>query len=741
MGRACSNIHIHYSFAGNNSFVIFQSQSHTPRRNHRRRHAPPSALSLPMGDILPNGDETPASHRKKRPRRIVGPTPKKKEVRKSDDIEDINFSKDEILDVRGSLLKWYEDNQRDLPWRRISRECFNEEDREENEKRAYAVWVSEVMLQQTRVQTVIDYFNRWMNKWPTLHHLAQASLEEVNEMWAGLGYYRRGRFLLEGAKMIVEGGDGFPNEVPALRKVKGIGDYTAGAIASIAFKQVVPVVDGNVVRVIARLRAISANPKEATTVKNIWKLAGQLVDLCRPGDFNQALMELGATVCTPTSPSCNDCPIAANCVAHLRSKCDDSVQVTDYPIKVVKAKPRHEFSAVSVVEILESAKMEDPQSNSKFVLVKRADKGLLAGLWEFPSVFVSKDANSTTRREAINHFLKSSFGLDCMKSSNVVFRENVGKYVHVFSHIRLEMHVEWIALHLKGSKNVQNKKKSPVDLTWKYVERQALARMGLTSGVRKVYDMVENYKQSRLSSPPDEEKQTNGSRNSRNKKSQVHQEKLQWRQQAEQDQLPYPASFPLLVWRRNLYPAPELRYRYMVSSKLVLSGSKLRCSAIQESTTAPVAAQEEKKDEKPEEKEESKTSPPPAPAPAKPAAAAKPAAKAPVKPLPEMMEEEVIPSLQATLGAQQDISELELTFQDNKLEGSFLKKGIPYTFWAFFPDGVLTGPKGFSISSYGSGVSTVEPFLIDEKKITTKHVVFWVEKRLAAQGIIPVWKD
>lgn len=113
--------------------------------------------------------------------------------------------------------------------------------------------------------------------------------------------------------------------------------------------------------------------------------------------------------------------------------------------------------------------------------------------------------------------------------------------------------------------------------------------------------------------------------------------------------------------------------------------------------------------------------------------------KAPAKPLSQLMEEDVIPSLKATLEAQDDITELELSFTDNRLEGSFLQKGTPYSFWAFFPDG-LTGPKGFSLSSYGSGVSTVEPFLIDEKKITEKHIVFWVEKRLAAQGIIPVWK-
>ncbi|GMN28334.1 hypothetical protein TIFTF001_002011 [Ficus carica] len=147
------------------------------------------------------------------------------------------------------------------------------------------------------------------------------------------------------------------------------------------------------------------------------------------------------------------------------------------------------------------------------------------------------------------------------------------------------------------------------------------------------------------------------------------------------------------------------------------------CSAVQESSTSTVAADANKEVKTP------------------PKAKPKAPAKVPVKPLPEMMEEDVIPSLRSIFEAQDDLTDIQLSFQDNRLEGSFVKKGIPYSFWAFFPNGVLTGPKGFSLSSYGWGASTVEPFLIDEKKITAKHVVFWVEKRLAAQGIIPVWKD
>ncbi|XP_038891519.1 uncharacterized protein LOC120080914 isoform X1 [Benincasa hispida] len=173
----------------------------------------------------------------------------------------------------------------------------------------------------------------------------------------------------------------------------------------------------------------------------------------------------------------------------------------------------------------------------------------------------------------------------------------------------------------------------------------------------------------------------------------------------------------------NSKPSPVFSLHTMVH-KLAAERKVVCCSTLQESSTPTVAA----------EPKEIKTVPKEAPA------KAKPPAKAPVKPLPELMEEDVIPSLKAILEAQADVSDIGLSFQDNRLDGSFLKNGVPYTFWAFFPNG-LTGPKGFSLSSYGNGGSSVEPFLVDEKKVTAKLIVFWIEKRLAAQGIIPVWKN
>lgn len=403
----------------------------------------------------------------------------------------LKFNENEIAEIRASLLDWYDKNKRDLPWRRLSGSDDG------GERKAYGVWVSEVMLQQTRVATVIDYYNRWMQKWPSLYHLSLATLEEVNEMWAGLGYYRRARYLLEGAKKIIEEGGSFPRTVCSLRKIPGIGDYTAGAIASIAFDEVVPVVDGNVVRVLARLKAISANPKDSVTVKKFWSLAGQLVDPSRPGEFNQALMELGATICTPTSPGCSECPISVQCHA-LKLTCQGGL-VTDYPLKVVKAKQRNDFSAVCVLEISESQNLlEGTEETSRYLLVKRPEEGLLAGLWEFPSVLVGQESETVIRKKAIDNFLKTSFNLDAKKTCKVILREEVGEYVHIFSHIRLKMYVEYLIIHIKGGSKFLENVPDEGSMIWKCVDSKELSSMGLTSGVRKVLTMVQQYKETKL---------------------------------------------------------------------------------------------------------------------------------------------------------------------------------------------------------------------------------------------------
>ncbi|XP_024540384.1 adenine DNA glycosylase isoform X1 [Selaginella moellendorffii] len=407
------------------------------------------------------------------------------------DIEDLGgrgFHEHEVTIIRRDLLDWYDRNKRDLPWRP---DDFVGENVEE---RAYSVWVSEMMLQQTTVGRVKDYFPRWMSKWPSLSHLSQASQEEVNSLWAGLGYYRRARFLLEGAKHIVENSGGiFPRDVAELRQIPGIGNYTAGAIASIAFKQPVPAVDVNVIRVISRLRAISDATRES---KLLWKLAGEIVDLERPGSFNQALMDLGSAVCKTKAPLCSGCPIAGSCKAFLLQKQsvdkEVAVSVTDFPAKSIKAAPREEFTAVCVVELLPLG-----DDGSLFLLVQRPENGLLAGLWEFPAVLLKDPKTSAkTRRTSVNKYLRSSLGLSLDKSS-VKTREEVGSYRHVFSHIRLNMFVEWLQISSTDDNAAMEAKALP---RTQWVKYSALEKMGLTSGVKKVFSMVSKHRDKRQGS-------------------------------------------------------------------------------------------------------------------------------------------------------------------------------------------------------------------------------------------------
>ncbi len=195
------------------------------------------------------------------------------------------------------LLAWYDSNRRDLPWRRTTD--------------PYSIWVSEVMLQQTQVATVIPYFERWMKRYPTVESLALAEEQELLSLWQGLGYYRRCRMLLDGARWVAA--NGMPEKASGWLKVPGVGRYTGSAIASIAFGESVPVVDGNVERVFARFAGSEESGKNLNNAAWLW--AETALNRDRPGDWNQALMELGATVCRPKDPGCKSCPLSADCVA------------------------------------------------------------------------------------------------------------------------------------------------------------------------------------------------------------------------------------------------------------------------------------------------------------------------------------------------------------------------------------------------------------------------------------------
>ena len=255
-----------------------------------------------------------------------------------------------------SLLRWFDGNRRDLPWRRT-------ED-------PYAIWVSEIMLQQTRVETVLPYFERFMTRYPTVETLAEAEEEEVLGAWSGLGYYRRARMLHRAARQIAAQGGELPRDVAGLQKLPGIGTYTAAAIGSIAFGVAVPAIDGNVERVISRWLAIPGDPKLGQARHDIEKGAAELLDRERPGDSNQALMELGASVCRPRKPLCSTCPLRMGCLARSRGEPEA------FPAMRVRVAPTRVRRQVAVV-----------WNDGRLLLFRRPRTGeVLAGMWELPWV-------------------------------------------------------------------------------------------------------------------------------------------------------------------------------------------------------------------------------------------------------------------------------------------------------------------------------------------------------------------
>lgn len=263
------------------------------------------------------------------------------------------MAKPRAADPRARLLRWYDSNRRDLPWR--------------NTRDPYAIWVSEVMLQQTRVETVVRYYDRFLSRFPTTHALAAASEDDVLSAWSGLGYYRRGRLLHQGVREVVAryGGE-VPIDPEQRLGLPGIGRYTAGAIGSIAFDRPEPIVDGNVARVLCRLGGIETPIGRSETDRRLWHEAAIWAVGSRPGDLNQALMELGATVCTPRSPRCAECPLRAECVA-LREGRTETL-----PVARAKKAPK----AVGWVALL--------AGDSNGVWFARGQEALFAGLWNLP---------------------------------------------------------------------------------------------------------------------------------------------------------------------------------------------------------------------------------------------------------------------------------------------------------------------------------------------------------------------
>jgi len=295
-----------------------------------------------------------------------------------------------------ALLPWYAQNARDLPWRR---------DRE-----PYHVWISEIMLQQTRVEAVKGYYERFLREIPTVDALAEVEEDKLLKLWEGLGYYSRARNLKKAAQMIMADFAGvFPTDHADILRLPGIGPYTAGAIASICFGQCVAAVDGNVLRVVSRLTADEAPIDTDEAKKRIASILQEIYPAHAPGEFTQALMELGATVCTPRSPQCTECPAAALCLAK------ELGQTGRYPVRTPKKEKRREARTVFLLEW-----------EGRFALEKRAEKGLLSGLWQFPNCAALSDAAEALRAAA-------EMGVRPLELVMELHRE------HIFTHIRWNM--------------------------------------------------------------------------------------------------------------------------------------------------------------------------------------------------------------------------------------------------------------------------------------------------------------
>ena len=258
------------------------------------------------------------------------------------------------MNIQNQLLEWFGVHRRPLPWRR--------------RYRPYEVWVSEIMLQQTQVRTMLPFFSRWMKEFPSISSLAKSDSKKVLKAWQGLGYYSRARNLHESAKKILRdyGGD-FPENFEDIRGLKGIGRYTAGAIASIAYNQNRPIVDGNILRVLSRVFAIKKPIDVEKNKEHFWKLEEKLIPQGRARDFNQALMELGALICLPKNPRCPECPLEKFCLARKQNA------VENYPVKLrVRKKVKVQAAALVL------------SKKGRFLIHRRPVGKIMGGLWEFP---------------------------------------------------------------------------------------------------------------------------------------------------------------------------------------------------------------------------------------------------------------------------------------------------------------------------------------------------------------------
>ncbi|KPM43022.1 hypothetical protein AK830_g3551 [Neonectria ditissima] len=506
---------------------------------------------------------------------------------------DVSYHRPALLDdaaSRRALLAWFDSvsTKRKMPWRKAwidPREHADDaaELRRLLERRAYEVWISEIMLQQTRVAVVIDYWTGWMAKWQTIHDLAAADPDDVLSAWRGLGYYSRATRIHQAAKLVVQdpGMKGLlPSQVEDLEaKVPGVGRYTAGAISAIVFGRAVPMVDGNVLRVLSRQLGLLGNVKtDKGVIDTLWAAAAALAKAVahdgaedegpetheasnRPGRWGQALMELGSTVCTP-KPNCGECPISSTCHAYGEGKmlasgektqmediedfCDlcDTLEETPsvegtviasskaksgpkqskqmklsafafkdpasekpaakiktgpspremevivdharkFPLKVVKKAVRTEETLVCVIR----------RSDGHHLIQKRPDKGLLAGLWEFPSeILQESDDNSTSklRRSRATAFVTKVIGQDTTTGAQLKHVGELGSVPWLFSHIKLTMHVHLFTVDVLD--NCGKDVAAGADARLRWVSNEDADKESMGTGMRKCWTLAKDYR-------------------------------------------------------------------------------------------------------------------------------------------------------------------------------------------------------------------------------------------------------
>lgn len=318
------------------------------------------------------------------------------------------FSSPMVEELRQSLLNWYATQGRVLPWRQT--------------QDPYAIWVSEIMLQQTQVKTVIPYYERWLAQFPTIAALAAAGQQQVLKVWQGLGYYARARNLHQAAQQIMQQGGQFPTSLEAAMRLPGIGRTTAGGILSAAFNQPTPILDGNVKRVLARLIALDVPPNKAIPL--LWQASEHLLHPTNPRDFNQALMDLGATRCTPKQPACLLCPWNSHCHAYQIN------MQNELPVAETRTPVPHKQIGVAVIW----------NEQGQILIDRRRQEGLLGGLWEFPG---GKVEPNETIEACIQREILEELGIEIEVGEHLITID------HAYSHFHVTLNVHHCR-HLNG---------------------------------------------------------------------------------------------------------------------------------------------------------------------------------------------------------------------------------------------------------------------------------------------------